>query len=112
MFYNKTLKRSLILFLLSLLLASLFYTFNLFNEVKDREAENAKIWIHTIEQQRTLISQLQVLFDGLEYEEEKKLRLWAKAVKRQRFWYRFFSCSEQRDDSSNFNRSKRHHSLS
>ena len=82
MLHNKILKQSLVVFLLVVLTASLFYTFNLFTEVKNREKENAKIWIHTIEQQRKLITQLQVLFEGLEYEEEKKLRLWAKAVKR------------------------------
>lgn len=82
MLQNKILKRSLVIFLLAVLTASLFYTFSLFTEVKTREAENAKIWIHTVEQQRKLISELQVLFEGLEYEEEKKLRLWAKAVKR------------------------------
>jgi hypothetical protein len=75
-------RRLLIAVLVVVLLFSLLYTLKLVRSVSAREKENARIWINTIKQQRKLISNIEMLFDELDDEEEKKLRLWAKAVKR------------------------------
>jgi two-component system, sporulation sensor kinase D len=79
---NKFLRRLLIIILVIVLLFSLLYTLRLVKQVSETEKENARIWIHTIKQQRKLISDIELLFEDLDNEEQNKLRLWAQAVKR------------------------------
>jgi two-component system, sporulation sensor kinase D len=79
---NKTWRRLLIAILVIVLLFSLLYTLGLVKHVSKKEKENARIWIQTIQQQRKLISDIEVLFNNLDQEEQNKLRLWAKAIKR------------------------------
>ena len=79
---TKIWRRSLVAALITFLLFALLYTLKLVEKVSHREKQNATIWIHTIKQQRNLISNIELLFTELDNEEQKKLKLWAKAVKR------------------------------
>lgn len=75
-------RRLMVAIVLVVMLFSLLYTLRLVRQVSERERENARIWIHTIKQQRKLISDLGGLFESLDEEEKRKIKLWAKAVKR------------------------------
>ncbi len=75
-------RRVLIFFFVGILALSMFFMLSMFKAVKNREYDNAKLWIQTIKQQRALIEEVQLLFKDLNKEEQKKLKLWVKAIKR------------------------------
>ncbi len=64
-----------------IVLASLWYTNILVNQIAREERNKIKLWTEAIEQKNDLVNYTKELFDKLELEDNKKVSLWAEATR-------------------------------